>query len=64
MNNKLTVKPLGRAVFGAPHACPLCGGELAPLFGAVIDDNGRRRTVLDPTQVQCRDCLTWFKVEE
>lgn len=61
---EFTVKPLGRAVFGEPQSCPKCGGELAPSFGQVIQDDGTRLPVIDPTSARCRDCLMMFKVKE
>ncbi len=61
---ELTVKPLGRAVLGPPQACPVCGGYLEPCFGQIVEDDGTRRPVIDPTSAWCRDCRTSFKVKE
>jgi hypothetical protein len=59
-----TVGPIGQAVFGAPEACPLCGGELVPVFGVNVDERGVRRPVLDPTSASCQDCRQYFKTAQ
>lgn len=58
-----TVQPIGVVTLGAPQRCPTCGGQLAPCFGVIEEDN-IRRPYLDPTHAQCVDCGEMFAVAE
>jgi len=57
-----TVGPVDRAVFGGPEPCPECGGRLYPAFGQIVEDDGTRRPVIDPTRAMCERCGEMFKV--